>query len=142
LSLNPVSLVLVVDVEEDHAVLIKKLLAHPAHFLQLLPLLPAKFAPVVDKAVVASPHVLLEPSVVSPVHPAVRVPRILQQPADDIKNPRMPWRVVFLDLFHLGSKRGGGEIAKLRHVANPLLVGGTDLISSNLQFRKSLLRTI
>jgi hypothetical protein len=103
-----------VHIKEYHAV-VYDLLAETALLLQFLPLLTAKFAPVVYKAVVASPYVLLESAMVITVHPTVGVAGVIEEPVDHAEDASMPRRVVFLDLRHLGRKCRGWEIAERRH---------------------------
>lgn len=103
-----------VDVEEDHAVILD-LMAEAALLLQLDPLLSAEFAPVIYEAVVAPADVLLEPAMLPAVHPAVGVGRVIEKPVYHAEDAGMTWRVVFLDLRHLGSKGRYGEIYERRH---------------------------
>ena len=109
-----------VDAEEDYAV-VPHLAAETALLFQGLGLLATGFAPVVDEAVVAPAHVLLETATVIAMHPAVGVAGVAKYPADHVQDAGMPRRVAFLDLCQLGGKIRGGEIAVVRH--DSLLAG-------------------
>lgn len=114
LDSDPAGLVLMVDVEEDHAVILD-LMAEAALHLQLHPLLTAEFAPVIYEAVVAPADVLLEPTMVLAVHPAVGIGGVIEEPVYHAEDAGMAWRVVFLDLRHLRSKGRDGVIYERRH---------------------------
>lgn len=129
LASNPTGLVLMVDVEEDHAVVLD-LVAEVALHLHLPPLLAAEFAPVVDEAVVAPADVLLQPAMVLAVHPAVGVGGMIEEAVDHDKDPAMSRRVVFLDLRKLCRKGWGGKIDEHRHGA--LLAAGKPTDPANV----------
>lgn len=107
-----------VDIEEDHTVVLD-LMAEAALLLQLLPLLTAEFAPMVDEAIVPPADILFEPAMLPAVHPAVGVSGVSEEPVDYVENSGMPRWVVFLDFFHFCSKCRDGQINEL-HYGSPL----------------------
>lgn len=103
-----------VDIEEDHVVILD-LMAEAALHLHLHPLLTTEFAPVIYEAIVAPADVLLEPAMVLAVHPTVGVGGVIKEPVYHAEDAGMTWRVVFLDLRHLGSKSRDGVIYERWH---------------------------
>ena len=138
LDSDPAGLVLMVDIEEDHAVILD-LMAEAAPYLHLHPLLTAEFAPVIYEAIVAPADVLLEPAMVLAVHPAVGVGGVIKEPVYHTEDAGMTWRVVFLDPRHLGSKSRDGVIYERRHGS---LLTGVNRVECQTQWDFTEIRRI
>ncbi len=127
--LDPVGLILVIDIKKDHTV-VRKFMTVTAFILQLFLFLTAEFAPMVYKAVVSPANILFEAAVMFTVHPTVSVSGIDEEAVNHIENAGMSWRVMFFDLGHLRIEDIGGKINEWHRF---LLIYGSNFMGNSIK---------